>query len=268
MSMIRDALSYLVDLARTERYKQIAETYEAYILVNRETGDTQKVMKPIPKTGATLLDLDSLEQAVNSIGTDGERSEDSAIFVSSSKVVFIADFFDGHHQTEFRLPLHPSPLFKFLGVTVTGDLKDVLRRYRFELSGNSVEVSPSDVFEKLSYLKFEQQSEQQHTVRTNDEGVSKSMKAKVSGASEIPAGFVVAFNAYPSLDEQISNVGNRVEINMDIHVDPTSGKITIRPIPGDIDQAETQALNAVRNEIVGRLDQYKEFTFLGSPYIH
>jgi hypothetical protein len=107
MSMIRDALSYLVDLARTERYKQIAETDEAYILVNRENGETQKVLKPIPKTGATLLDLESFELAVNSIGADGERPADSAIFVSSSRVIFIADFFEGFELIKERRDIGP-----------------------------------------------------------------------------------------------------------------------------------------------------------------
>lgn len=261
--MLKEAISYLRELGNAAHFKLTLDEVEQKVFLNDVTGEVVLVEKDPPRCGASVLDLSSLILFVN-------RSEElvqknTCVFVSETEVTAVLDYVGGHASSRISLKLHPSPVFKWLDQSHSGSPKDITGSIRYFLS--SAGISPEDLAQRLSVLKFETQSEESHQIRPKDEGVSRSMRSKVTGESEIPTQAAVSFIVYPDINEdmELRNSDTEVTVELEIQVDPETSQILLRPFPGSLRGGMLCALKNIQDVLVDAIPGISGRVYLGKP---
>lgn len=262
--IISNGIRSIVDLARNELYKKVMTKTDADTYLNMVTGEHKSVAKQEPPINHVLLDLDSLIRMIAELNSNNKQVM-IATFVSPTEVVTIVDYSEFRANT-IRVPLTQSSILSFLKHGCEGVPKDVIRALKYNLKSA---VSGPEILPALQSLKFEVNKTAQHDNAHNDEAVSQSLKARVTGATEIPDEFEVTFHIYPSMTEQFDCSG-LVTVKMELHVDPSAGTVSFRPFPGAIEAVIIEGAEIVRTEIAERLltrslDSLAELVFLGRP---
>jgi hypothetical protein len=249
-----------------ERYKGVHQSEQMHIYLDNQTGMKVEIDRPPRPLKPLITDIDSLVQFLgNHTGGLDIDFASTPIFIQPNKIEVSLDF-DQHNLARVKVPLHINPVFGFISNPINGNPADVVKALRYNLK--SVVTSP-DPTKALSVLKFDTQSNSEVTTAKGDEGISKSIKSKVTGTDEIPEYFRVEFEMYPSIAGQLEGRG-AVNVLMDVYVDPSAGKVTIRPYPGEAEHATNVAMEMVKRTLVEKLSKSKrpqlaELVYLGSP---
>lgn len=263
--IISNGIQSIVNLARNDIYKKVMTKTESDIYLNVSTGEHKHVTKECPPINHVLFDLDSLIRMIAECDSANEPEAMIATFVSPYEIVAIIDY-SGFRANTVKVPLTQSPILNFLRSGCEGVPKDVIRNLKYNLksAASGLEILPA-----LQSLKFEVNKTAQHDTAHYDEAVSQSLKAKVTGATEIPDWFEVTFEMYPSMESQLEKRGE-VTVKMELHVDPSAGTVSFRPFPGEIEAVIIEGVEIIRNEIAERLhlkelDLLAELVLLGRP---
>jgi len=264
--MLANGITKIVDLARAARHTVLLDDVRSRTVFDHNTGSIDTIEKQLPPICHVLTDLDSLADFVTLFSENEDcANEEFVMFIRDVAIVGIFDY-GGHRLDRVTVPMTKSPIVNFLQSGGSGDPKAMLKHLKFQLK--SAVVSPPDLFERLTVLRFESQSESVHSNKSQDEAVSSSLKSRVSGAAELPSEFDVSFSFYPDLDEQIADRA-QVTVRMELHVDPSAGTITLRAFPGAIESATVSALMSVKKEILRRFSERNielgNRVFLGTP---
>lgn len=262
--MITNGINSVVSLARNDLYKEAYSNAEAIVFLNRVNGETRVIKKQHPETHHTFDNIDSL---IGFIETNAPANDNPVIFIRPTEIVCILDYAT-YRVHRVKVPLTQSPTLRYLNLVSQHSMepKEAVRSLKFNLK--QVDLSP-DPTQALSELKFTSSSSADHTTKHLDEGVSKSLQSKVSGATQIPEEFRVTFEMYPSITAELLEAG-KVEVDIELHVDPTKGVITFRPFPGSIEAAILTAQRDVQETIFKKLvdadrEPLSHLVFLGSP---
>jgi hypothetical protein len=262
-NMISNGLKTVIDLSRNEVLKKVCESIEDITYMNMFTGQVSLVDKTEPPISHILFDIGSMIQFLTNISL--ENASRTRIFIEPSMIVCILDYGDFRANT-VRVPLTQSPILAFLSRTSTDEPKEAIRSLKYNLKSA---ISLPDPVPSLQTLKFESSSSAEHQNKTADEGVSRSLKSKVTGAAEIPEEFTVRFQMYPSIAMELPLNGD-VEIKMELNVDPSEGTVSFRPFPGAADHAIVSGMAMVKEAIVESLkmaerEEEAQLVFLGKP---
>jgi hypothetical protein len=265
--ILSNGLKSIIDLARTDHFKEAYSDAERIVFLNRVTGVAAEIDKSKPVTNHTLDNIDSLIGYMDQIDPmEGDRGF-PRIFIRPTEIVCILDY-QGFRVHRLTVPLTLSPILQYLN-TVKGtefQPKEAIRSLKFNLNSAILSVDPIPA---LQTLKFESSSSATHETKPLDEGVSKSLQSKVTGAATIPEDFTVEFFMYPAISKELKAAGS-VEVKMELHVDPSKGVLTFRPFPGSIDQAILTAQQDVQQTIFKKLidadrEPLSHLVFLGKP---
>lgn len=262
--MFKEALQYLHHQFNRDHYHMVLDEPAEITFFNKLTGDKQVVQKDRQPLDVTAFDIDSfctmIEQA-----EDADASS-SAIFVSPEKVVCILDF-NAHRIDRITLPLERSTIYAFLEKHhITGKPKEVINHLRHNILSVAYDCFPEDLIARLSILKFETHSEESHNVQPNDEGVSKSLKSKVTGEHAIPDSATVSFIMYPDFEDQLGESNStHVSVKLAIDADPAAGTVSIRTFPGELRSAAILAMKNITNALGDRLEGFGNRIYCGKP---
>ena len=260
--IISNGVRSIVDLARNKIYEKVFTGIDSDTYLNMMTGDNKTVIKGVSPISHVLLDLNSLIRIIADYNTEIHEGN-FATFVSPSEVVTIIDY-SRYRANTIKVPLTQSPILNFLKHGYEGAPRDAIRTLKYNLKSA---ISGLEILSALQSLKFEVNKTAQHDNAQNDEAVSQSLKAKVTGAATIPDEFEVAFDIYPSM---VSEFDSQITVKMELHVDPSAGTVSFRPFPGAIDAVIIEGAELVRSEIAKRLrsenmNSTAELVFLGKP---
>jgi hypothetical protein len=248
------------------RFHPVHSNNQQAVYLDTQSGMKVEIDKPPAPLNVQLTDIDSLIQFLGNIGDPKITIlPPTPIFIQQDCIEVAIDFHE-YNAARVKVPLSINPVFGYISNPITGDPASVVKSLRYNLK--SVVTSP-DPTKALSVLKFDTQSNSEVTTARGDEGISKSIKSKVTGTDEIPESFEVILEMYPSIAGQIQD-RSEVRIDMDIYVNPSAGSVTIRPYPGQSEQAITKAMSMVQDTLIFKLSKSKrpdlaEFVYLGSP---
>lgn len=249
------------------RFVSVQNSDQVAIFLDTQTAMKVEIDKTTKPLNIQLTDIESLIQFLSNNGDAGLTLDkpSTPVFIQQDCIEVALDFHE-YNAARVKVPLSINPVFGFISNPITGDPATVVKSLRYNLK--SVMTSP-DPTKALSFLKFDTQSNSEVTTAKGDEGISKSIKSKVTGTDEIPECFRVTFEMYPSIAGQISG-RSEVSVLVDIYVDPSAGKVMCRPYPGEAEQAITAALNMVKQTLMDKLAESKrpelaELVYLGSP---
>jgi hypothetical protein len=263
-SMLSNGVKSIVDLARNDLYKEAYSNAEAIHFLNRATGEIQTVLKTEPETHHTLDNIDSL---IGFIETNAPENENPVIFIRPTEIICILDY-AAFRVHRVKVPLVQSPILSYLSriSSTQFEPKEAIRSLKFNLKTATLTTDPIPA---LQTLKFETSSSATHDTKPLDEGVSKSLQSKVSGAATIPEEFSVQFEMYPAISAELETAGS-VTVEIELHVDPSKGVLTFRPVPGSIDRAILMAQQDVQRTVFKKLiaadrEPLSHLVFLGQP---
>jgi hypothetical protein len=262
--ILSNGLKSLVDLARTETLKPAYECAQFITFLDRSTGKEVMIEKLHPTTSHTLDNIDSL---INFIDQTDLLAEDPRIFIRPTEIVCILDY-KGFRVHRVKVPLVQSPILTYLSRVSSSQFepKEAIRSLKFNLKTATLTTDPIPA---LQTLKFETSSSATHDTKPLDEGVSKSLQSKVSGAATIPEEFSIQFEMYPAISDELETAGS-VTVEIELHVDPSKGVLSFRPFPGSIDRAILMAQQDVQRTIFDKLiaadrEPLSHLVFLGQP---
>lgn len=193
--------------------------------------------------------VDSIEDLVNVVAEfkpDVEKYPQPVIWVSKGEAVF---FPYSDSQNYFSLQLISNRVFDFIS-RCSGQHKQVMNTLRYEIAP-IVNILQDDFMVAMSALKFDTTSETGSIVRQGDESLSKSIKSKVTGEVKLPEFVVFSFNVYPELD-----ILTRFELLCSVVIDPSTGMVAVKPVPGAVEQMKLKAQAAVVDAINKALVQH------------
>jgi hypothetical protein len=266
-SMLSNGVKSIVDLARNDLYKEAYSNAEATVYLNRANGSTIVIEKQHPETHHTLDNIDSLIGFIDQ--TDPMPGDEGfpRIFIRPTEIICILDY-KGFRVHRVRVPLVQSPILTYLSRVSSSQFepKEAIRSLKFNLKTATL---TNDPIPALQTLKFETSSSATHDTKPLDEGVSKSLQSKVSGAATIPEEFSVQFEMYPAISAELETAGS-VTVEIELHVDPSKGVLTFRPFPGSIDRAILMAQQDVQRTVFKKLiaadrEPLSHLVFLGQP---
>ena len=229
--MLEEALQYLNDQAVKASTNQLSEITDngdgTFLVVSRYTGTAKIVDAEAPLFGtvASIIDM-GVVAAENS--TDGESPV--GVFVSKDKAVLqLGD--NIRAKSRFTLPLRVNPVVRVLqSGCLNMTHKACVRVLRVDLA--SVRLCPEDFKTVMFTLKFQSENETTSVTRKGDESIAKSVKAKVTGESEIPEDLSVTFSVYPDVTPNYLSL-----VKCSVIIDSMEQLIHIIPLPGELEEA-------------------------------
>lgn len=244
--MLKEAFEFLTKLgSKADRVYDIRhDTPVGKIeVINNMTGEIRWEDIPFNEYGC----VDSIEDLVNVVADfkpDAEKFLQPTIWVSKAEAVF---FPYADSQNYFSLSLASNPVFVFL-TRCTGPHKQVMNTLRYEIAP-IVNIQQDDFMVAMSALKFDTSTETGSIVRQGDESLSKSIKSKVTGEVKLPEFVVFSFHVYPELD-----ISTQFELVCSVIVDPSTGNVSVKPLPGAVEQmklkAQAAVVDAINNALV------------------
>jgi hypothetical protein len=194
--------------------------------------------------------------------TTGEKP---SVWVTLTKVVVVID--DGEHpdlslctrRHTLTLPVTPSPLFDTLGKLPTGQ-KALLNAVRHDLKPSK--ISPENFEATISKLRWETTDATTGEFGTVKSTMGREINSEVKSQADIPPEITVEFEPFPSLADMLQTT---VTVECSVVVDPAEKTVSVRPYPGQINLATSQAVEALRAKIVEMLNADEKTVFSGTP---
>ena len=225
-----DRIRELTERARDSEQFDFQYSGSHVRIENQKTGAVRWDDVPVSPLKSTVLTIDDLI-AVTSRWDDGGTAEVS-IWVNSQSVTAVLG---SHRDGSVRLPLKLNPAFNVLQNLRVLDPKTLIRKLKVDLFQCTTDI---DLKSALSNLKFEVNSTTESTNRKNDESIAKSVRAKVTGESDIPDEVVFTFQAFP---EHFAVIGG-IRVACAVVTEPDKGTVSVLPYPGEIDSAINEAV--------------------------
>ncbi len=248
--MLKEAFEFLTKLgSKADRVYDIRhDTPVGKIeVINNMTGDIRWEDVPFNEYG----NVDSIEDLVNVVAEftpDVDKYPQPTIWVSKQEAVF---FPYADSQNYFSLQLIANPVFAFIS-RCSGQHKQVMNTLRYEIAP-IVHIAQSDFMLAMSALKFDTTTETGSIVRQGDESLSKSIKSKVTGEAKLPEFVVFNFHVYPELD-----IDTKFDLVCSVIIDPSAGTISVKPLPGEVEQMKLKAQARVVYEINDRIRRHEK----------
>ena len=225
--MLSNGISSIVSLARNEKFKKVIDGPTEMVFLDCLEGTKVTIEKKPSKTDHVFHDIESF---VHFVTNENLSDKEQVIFIEPRSITSVLDY-DDHRIHRVKTPLNQSPILDFISLHVTAEPKDLIRQIKFHLS--TAALSP-DPLPSLQTLKFDSSSLSEYDTKSQDEGVSKSLRNKVTGSTDIPEKFTVTFQMYPAIADQLVNNGS-VSVELELHVDLSRQILGLRPLPGSIE---------------------------------
>jgi hypothetical protein len=217
-----------------------------------------------PARQHTCATISSFTDAVTKYGTADPADEVffSSIWVSLDKATGILnDGEDSHRHEHVKLPLFVSPLFATLRSSGRNPMSQsqLLQLLRHDLA--TAETTPTDIDLAVRKLKFVNHSETEgESVKNVADRMGKAIRNEVSGGAELPERVTFFFKPYPAL---IDEVKDNVTVECTLTISPENQNIRLCPLPGQIEQAENEAVDLLAAVIKSALPNVP--VFCGTP---
>lgn len=249
--MLEQALEFLksqaIDAAAAEHCEFTLQPEigdHVYLITNPSTGRCE-IVDASPDEFGTVASIEDLVK-VSETKINADTNNARAVYVSQAKAVLQLGS-EFKPKSRYVLPLRVNPVVSVL----TGNLKEMdhktcMRRLRVELASTFIE--PEDFKTSVSSLKFTTTAENATTVRKGDESIGKSIMAKVTGESDIADEILVTFPVYPDVAPEFKTV-----VRCSVIIDSMDQKISIVPIPGEVERGLIEAQKHIAGEIKRRL---------------
>lgn len=259
--MISDALQFL-----NEQSKQARRVIDTKLGDKRNAlldigGNVVPHPLPVPRLGATVRTVESLAAALKHYD-DNETT--IAIWVSLDRVVAVFhDVLEDYRDDRITLPLHPSPVFGTLRTMEknTYEQQQLLQVLRHDLKPTTITPEGFDL--AVSALKFSTVDDEEGKFTANkSDSMGRSIRAEVEGNLDRFQTVNVAFLPYPAL---IDEVPEEVSVGCGVNLLVRDRRIRVAPYPGELEKAETTAVDLVRKAIEDALPSYKGRVFCGTP---
>ena len=208
-----------------------------------QNGELKSEALPIPNRKHYASTVESFVAIVERFAT-----ENTSVWVGFTDVrAVLDDGSDSHRSDKIYLELKPSPIWKTLATLNEIRLKqkrllDIVRR---ELK--SADVNPANVdlsFEKVKWLTTDEETSE--VVKNTSDQMGRDIRSKVEGTDKLPEQLTIGFNAYPSLSSEFNF---NVFVDCSVDTDTSERVFLIRPYPGAIDEAKSNAVEQVRAHI-------------------
>lgn len=180
-----------------------------------------------------------------------EEPKDSSIWVGPDRIYCVID--DNADDSTYRentitLPLTPSPMFAALHAlrgTKFGQ-KEFLKWLNHDATTSAIDPENLDMI--IRNIKFAQSTETQLSGEKNSvDKMGKSVRAEASSPhGTIPDRLRFSFNPYPALSEDFEG---QVTVECSLHVDLANEAIVLRPLPGQMELAQCEAMRQVLEEV-------------------
>jgi hypothetical protein len=186
-----------------------------------------------------------------------------AVWVSLEKIVGV--FNDGEkdprNQT-LEMAVVKSEIFWVLAdIDDTNDQRELLALLRHDLK--PTKITPDGFELAVSNLTWEENRTTEGNFGVVKSSMGKQITGEVRGERDIPLEVSVEFDAFPALANEFEAI---VKVDCSVTIDPLEQTITVKPYPGQLDQAKAKAVELLRAkiaEVVGDPDGAK--TFAGTP---
>lgn len=165
------------------------------------------------------------------------------VWVDQSKVVLVTD--DKVRRDSVTLPLRKSSAFQTiesLKNTKHFGQPELIRLLRVEFRKAA---GAAEILAAVRKIKFRQSSEGHADIQHGSESLGKAIENQVSGAGSIPELLIVPTNVYANPGEE----GFVFEIGLDLEIDVTNQRFSVRPIPDEIEHMTAMALGGIYTRI-------------------
>lgn len=244
--MLKDAMEFLTRMATRKKWETLQDLATLTTMINVETGETITIPKA---QGAERIDFFDLESFCSFLSCEPNRPS-GRIYVRESEIVFV-NRDSSHFCNMYSLPLKHSPVFSFLRQSHSAEPDALSQMLKFNLS-NAAAIDPKTFVSAIGNLKFCSQSDKEYEVSDGAEGISKSLRATVTGEIAVPDSVNVTVEMYPGIADQLnSDCIDKLVVTMsiDVKVSPKEGRVLIRPMPAEVDKAIAQSLSGIAETI-------------------
>lgn len=232
--MLKEALQYIRDMAVASEQKFTFDTTgKEDVVIDRVNGKVVRTQKPVHQQAR----FSSVEDLIRFAGAHTWLF--TSYFISNKRVIAVDQ---DEPRNYASVELEVNPIVAVLQNCREMEHAAAMRRLRVDFA--AVEIEPETFRGVLGKLKFATGSDTESAIGKGDESLSRKVRASVTGESEIPEEIVVRFPVYPTLDLETA-----CAVECSVIIDPTSQRISIVPIPGQLEQAMLTAQEKIKDYI-------------------
>lgn len=244
--MIVDALQWIKNLAAKERCRIHSQDGRSFVVFDGETGRVVDWPRDPGPWMTQVYSLGSLVDAVQRFDQSGRP----AFWISHHRVAAVFnDSVAGHRDCRAILLLRPADVFTWLLKLENLAPRDLVWMLRFRLFATT--QTPENLRDRVSVLKFASDKEAEHNNTGLDASVARSVRDRVTGASQLPEEVVFSFLPYPDLAAELGN--QMVDVRCVVRVDIAAEKVSIIPLPEQMAAAARRGQQMLRDAIVAAL---------------
>ena len=166
---------------------------------------------------------------------------------------------DGVRRHMIKLPISASPIFETLR-QMPNDQKRLVLALRHDL--RPARIDPPNFLETISHLNFETQTSSQGDFGVLKSTLGSTKNSEVKAKNDIPPEITASFTPFPSLESEIDGT---VSVDCSVVIDADSKQISVRPFPGEIEQASATAVEMLRQRVIDLLEVENTVVFSGTP---
>lgn len=218
---------------------------------NPSTGKIEVQAVRLPRRNSTVLTLESFADAVELYGNADPAS---AIWLSlgigGGKAVLVID--DAECRMDLvTFPISISPLMKTLSIGhEDASQSDMIRWIHHDL--HCAGLDPDSFELAVSSLVWRQEDSEGKTVTQAKSTMGRSITAEVRGELPVPKRLTLLFNPLPS----IHGYDNDVRVECSVFVDVEEKTLSVLPLPGEIEAAMSETLNAMAEVIRSAIGEH------------
>lgn len=253
--MITEAIEKIVDLAESAANAEILQSLsdDRRIAIHAGAGNVVFVDKQPTSRNHHVGSIASLAGTVKLFAVN------ASAWVDMQQVVAILDHSSTSHRTDrITLSLVPNEAFGVLAQSVWKRQDDLIDTLRHDLAG--VQCDPKDTLASLRNLKFSTQSETTGKFTATSAAMGKSVASQVTGEIALPETVSFEFHPFPGLADEIDFT---VVVFCTLFADPLKGLLRLAPQPGQIEEAQRKARQAVIDHLKTVLGDIP--VFMGTP---
>jgi len=245
--MLREAMEWFKNTIEKPNVLLVDEQPEELLYIDHHTLQHQ-IIPALRK--ARVWEALSIDDLVNLTKRFGASEGDHSLYVSDQQVQSVLQEDRSSRRNRVTLKLDRHPAFQSLTTGTCASSKDLSEFIRVDLF--DCEVTPLDLRERLQMVKFQKQEVTDTTARQcwcgdihqhGDEQLGSSITKKMTGTGDIPSSCIVKFEPYPALSEELN--GMEVSVQCCISIDLSDGLLSMRPFPGQVEQAAHEGMMAV-----------------------
>lgn len=265
MELNREALEFLqYQAVRATSIDKAYEDRELVRLFNHKTGEIELIEKLPPVRSHTVGSLRSLDDAYQRYAAGGVCYP--SVWVSSRLVKIVIDDQNDHgddfRQHTITMPVDLSPVFISLK-RLPKEQRPLVNALRHEL--NSTLIQPEGFELAISNLAWASGSVTEASIGTVKSTMGRQVTSELKVQREIPREISVTFHPFPTLVQDAPDFS--VTVRCSVVTDPDEETISVVPYPGQLESAETVAVEQLRSHIETMLTTgtHSPSVFAGTP---